>query len=230
MINRIWSILAAGAPIIEEGYARKVASSAFNIETSFRDDLGLLVPFNDRLFRAYAIEQVTQTLFLSTLKDRALAFDPFNTYEKAVLQYPAAGAFDNSPVEVVHIVLPTAFTDAGQGILQIECSVDPTAKTVTTRFGVSTYTVSNNLSTPVQLFPGFSIIFQGLIPLTPFSFTAEYVSTVSYDWVGTMKKISNKNVQWLDPDIRAIFDNSLNWIDKFSAFALNAIQGSALDV
>jgi hypothetical protein len=204
-----------------------VDSSIYEATAEYTPVIDLLVPFGDNLFRSFRIEQLTQLLLRSDLRDRALESDPINTYEKAVIDFPGPAQFaTDAPMDIVFINNPAIIRQAEEGTTTVNCEVDPVAKTLTTEFGVQSFTHADNLTSSIPIIPGRDIRLQGPLPALTFTFILSYVNPVGTDWPRLVQRVDSGNYQFQDAELRRIFQEDINWVNRVSAIVLLAVENS----
>lgn len=227
-LNKIWAILSKGDVITAQDYARRVDADIYNTSSPVEDVIDMLVPYSDTLLRSHYIEQLTQLVLMSSVRERALNFDPLNTYEKAKLVNPTPGeTTDLEDPTVVFLTQEGAHETQGQGILDVTCTVDPVSSTFTTIYDSSTFTVTNNLTSPLIILDGFVIRLSGDLPASTFSFNVRYVADPNVDWERITEITLRRSYTWTDPSLKEIWDTSPVWVDRLGALILSTVEQSS---
>jgi hypothetical protein len=229
MLNKIWSILARGEFLTPYPYNRKVTQEAYLRNNDVDGLISILVPYGDKLYRTFHIEECVQLLLMSELRERALEFDPINTYEKSNMVYPTAGEFvdELGSGRVQFFTDEGALRALGTGDVQIECEVDSGAMTLTTLDGVFDYTLTNNQSSEIELRTGLKIRLYGPLPGGTFSFTVSYIDDTFVEWGTILQNIENlKTIPWQDGDLKEVWDKDIYWVNRMAAIILNAVEFS----
>jgi hypothetical protein len=222
-LNVIWSILAKGNQPSGE-FSRRAPSGIYKQTETYTPVIDSLVPFGDNLLRSFRIEQLVQLVLSSDLRDRALELDPVNTYEKCALTFPAPSS-TATPTEMDILFFEEA-VEQTEGFLNVHCTVNPTFMTLTTEFGVETFSHTNNLSSLIDVAPGKTIRLQGTLPVSPFSFVITYIAETKTDWPAVIATLESQSYQFTDVTLRRIFSEDINWVNRVSAIVLLAAENS----
>jgi hypothetical protein len=226
-INKAWTILAKGKPRPSEIWHRLVNPVSYKDPNQVLSIINTLVPYEDNLFRSFQIDQLIKLVLQSEVRDRFLEFDDFNTYQQVNLLFPEAGEFtDATGVRFVFLTEEDAHENLGQGLVKFDCELDPSAKTLTTQFDTHTYTITNNLSSPIELAEGFVIRLQGAQPSVTQFFQIEYVAKLSVDWVSLLNTLENSNLNLKDDELRTIWNEDPSWINRISAVVQYAVENA----
>lgn len=217
MINRIWTILNRGITPTSP-YSRKLTPNLYTAEWPNQQALDILVPFSmPVLERHFRIEQLVQGVLKSSVAERARAFDVLNTYEKAEITYPEAGFFDDSIYEGFYI------GDEGESF-SIYCELDPAALTFTVDGIVQSFTITNNLTSALQLSADAQVRFRG-----PFSgldrFTISYTPFLKVPWQSLLQQLDIVDMVWSDKDLRTVWLEDYFWLNRISAVVLMVAEG-----
>jgi hypothetical protein len=231
-INVAWTILSKADIYMWETapYVRRTTPPVFAIgDGGPTYKIDVLIPFGDNLLRAYHIEELIQLVLKSPLRDRLLALDPVNTYEKANLEYPVPGDYVGEVVpegvRVVSNIARDAFTNLGNGSPIFKCAVDPVGGTVTVDDNlIIAFTAANNLTSEIEIAPGFVIQFQGPLGVTPFTFSINFVTDPRVDWRATLNRARMTPWNWQDIDLRNIAEQDPLWTNQLSAYVMAAIE------
>jgi hypothetical protein len=229
MLNKIWSILAKGKILTPSAYNRKVNPDIYSRNQAVEGVINTLVPYIDNLYRPVHIEECVQLLLMSDLRDRALAFDPINTYEKTKMLYPTPGEFDNlSPsARIRYFTDPGALLALGTGDIQIDCTYDGTGLDITTKDGVFPFIISNNQSSVVELKEGLKFRMYGPFSAGTSSFSITYVDSPRIEWGTILTNLEALgSLSWQDSELRQVWDTDINWINRVAAVILNAVEHS----
>lgn len=228
-INTIWGVLMQGVQHDPQEISRKVARAVFDENTQYLATLNVLVPYKDQILRSFQVEQLVRLLLASTLRGRALALDPINTYEKSTLMFPEPGSLNTAlpgTSRLVHMTSPSAFEDYGNGQVVFSCAVNPAAGTFTSVDGVQSFTVSNNLSSIITVTGGFQIRFQGALGGAPFTFDLAYTADPTMRWMRLLANIKAMEHIWLDEDLRNIYVEDVYWQNQIAAVIMNSVENA----
>jgi len=225
-MNLIWTALAKGHRFSALQYSRKTSPSEYVESREFVRIIDTIIPYGDNLLRSFHIEEYTKVILMSVLRERALQFDPLNTYEKSILQFPDPGVSNtDAPMDIKHEVDRNAFRDLGNGILETMCTVIPGPKLFTTEFGTQNFTMTNGLSSRIEVYPGFNLRLSGTLPGATFSFGVTYIATPRVVYTRIIN-LPDDNIQWVDGELRDIWNTDVDWVNRIAALALNAAEGS----
>jgi hypothetical protein len=229
-INRIWSILSKGQPYGNPAFSRKVTPQAYDaLRSEGRGMLDALQPYNDELFRAVHAEYVGQFLLRSQLRDRALALDPANSYEKALLQFPDPGAVI-SPISITDpFTVNTTVDDwelarQGTGLVTFNCTVDTVASTLAVYDNVFPYTVTNGLSSAIRVFPGLTLRFRSDFAALSYEFVYQYALPSVVDWPALRTRVANVTPIWESEDLKRIWLEDPRWDQRLAAFIMATVE------
>ena len=222
-INTIWTALAKGDNV-SGAYTRKVSPVAYQQNLAYEAVIDLLIPASGDLWRFFQIEQVTQLILRSDLRTRALALDVLNTYEKAQLTYPTPGVSDNAPVSITY-----QDTGVDETFRFAECRVDPVASTINVDDTVSSYALTNGLTSHITITSGLTMRMRGTFPVVPFYFAIVYTPRLVPDWSGLLTSLEGAELLWDDADLRTIWKEDFLWLNRISAVALSAVENSLAD-
>jgi hypothetical protein len=223
-----WSVLSKDDFTLWEAapYARHITGSVLKTDGPLYK-LSALVPFGDNLLRAHQIEQLVQQVRRSSLADRLLELDPLNTYDLDNLQYPSPGQTHSElpdGVTVRTVYDESAFVDLGQGSPHFSCSVNPVAGTITVNGTTSDFTATNNLSSPVELGPGFTMYMKGDLGVTNFEFLIILNANPKTDWKGTLDRVTATSWRWEDPELKDIAEQDPLWTNRLAAYVVSAVE------
>jgi hypothetical protein len=222
-MNIAWSILAKGRHLNGE-FTRRVDSSFYRADDEHSRVIDILVPYRDNLFTAYRIEQLIQLLLVSDLKDRLLEFDPVNLYQTATLSFPPASATNTtSPVDVLYF---NEVAEETEGLQDVVVDIDPILFEATINSIVIPFSYTNSLSSLIEVLQGREIRLHGVLPALPFSFVIHYVGTVHVDWRALLDRIALRRFVFEDPDLRKMFEEDVNWINRIAALTMSTLEGS----
>lgn len=230
-INAAWTALSKADFLLWQTapYVRRTTPKLFKFNgPGYKVDA--LVPFGDNLLRSFQIEQLIQLVLRSCLRERLLEGDALNTYEKANLEYPLPGTYWNADdlpatTRLNAFSTPQSFLQAGKGDITFNCTVDPGALTCTVdNTRVETFTYANNLTSRIELLPGFEIQFKGDIGGSPFTFLVNFVTDPAVNWRETLARAQNVSWRWNDPELREIAEQDPLWTNKLAAYVVSAIE------
>lgn len=218
-INKIWSILGQGE-LYTGPSARKMNPALYSPNIDFIEVFEILFGGLDSLEIQFYIEQYVQLVFKSIIKDTALDFDPINTYSKTVLQYAPVGFVSNAD-DFGLVVYWYEGPDPANYLLVAE--IDGTVLTISFNGGdTQTFTYVNNLSSVITLPNNDTIRIGGeLSPLT-LPMTLQNYIPLQVDWEKRFSLLNTKRLPWTDPDLKNIYTNEINWVDRLSAVILQA--------
>lgn len=228
-INTMWGILMQGDSYDPQEISRRVARGVFKESTEYLTTLNALVPYKDQILRSFQVEQLVRLVLAGILRERALAFDPINTYEKSTLVFPPPGSLNTTmpnDSRIVHQTEPDAFEEIGNGQVVFHCSVVPAAGSFTTQYGLRSFTMTNNLSSLIAIEGGFKIRMKGDIGAAPFTFDLSYIGEPSIDWLGLYNRIKAMHHVWTDADLRDIYVNDVYWHNQLAAVIMNSLENS----
>jgi hypothetical protein len=191
----------------------------------------MLVPYGDELLRIFQIEQLTQLVLKSDMRQRLLEFDPVNLYTRAPLVFPTPGASNtDAPVSITHFEDKQVTKNEQQGLQIVEITVNPASLTlVSDPTGIVSFSYTNLLSNEIEILPGRSIRMQGPLPASPFTFCIEYIGTPAVDWPALIHRVDNRDYEWTDATLREFFQQDINWVNRVSAVVLLAVENTSRD-
>lgn len=228
--NVIYSVLSRGLPYGNPAFGRFVQETAYAYEnTEGLPMLGALTPYNDDLLRAVCAERLTQFLWSSELHDRAQAFDPNNSYDRVLLQFPLPGP------EILEIAVTDPFSitviddkdiilDRGDGRFELECVVDSMAQTLTCNNQVFTYTVTNGLSSKIGIIPGLSIRIRSDFAAANYRFIIRYTVPAALDWTMIRRRTEITTPVWTDPTLALIWSQDPRWDQRLAAYIMSTVE------
>jgi hypothetical protein len=226
--NVLWSILASGNDGGQPSFCRYI--DIYNLEIMKPDPgiIDVLVPFSDPLLRAKYVEGLTQLVLKSSLRERALALDPVNTYEKATLSWPDAGAFyqatPSGELTITTQAEDEKLLEAGRGFVQTGLQINTGLRTLACSFGEFSYTMSGGLSSHLPLLPGLTLRLRFSTVSPAYSVDYSYVADAKVDWVATLARAKASEPEWDDPLLRDIWENDPIWTNRLAAFVLSAVE------
>lgn len=219
-INKIWSILGQGETYSGPA-ARKMDAALYSPNIDFSEVFNCLFGGLDTLETQFYIEQYVQLVLKSIVKDTALDFDPINTYSKTVLQYAPVGFVDNYPERVYYFE-----GDDPMNYLNT-ASVDGTGLTITINDGTpQAFTYNNDLSSRIVLPNNDEIQLGGELDSGVVTFTMQNFIQLQVDWEKRFALLGLKRLPWTDADLRNVYVNEINWVDRLSAVILQAAIAS----
>jgi hypothetical protein len=178
----------------------------------------------DSIQTQFHIEQYTQLVLQSILKDEALAFDPINTYTKTRPVYPEAGFFNNAPdpIKVYYKAGPNPMNYLHQVTIDV---TTPSAKIDDLTPQPFTYT--GNLSTYIDLPNGDQIRIGGELPVSNFTFTVQNNAPLRVDYKKRIYLVMRKSpLPWEEAELRQIYVNEVNWVDTMAAVILQLAKAN----
>jgi hypothetical protein len=224
-INKAWTVLSKGKVRPSERWARIVNPLTYRDPNAVVSLINTLVPFADDLLRAHHIEKLIQLVLRSDLSDRLKAVDPLNTYDKTTLVFPTPGEFvDTDAVNIRFDTVEGAHYTRGEGSILLNCELNPSLETFTTQYGSSAYTITNNLSSSIELLPGFNIRLFGAQPSSTILFNIQYVADLKVDWVALLKNLEATVIPIQDEELRNFWENDPTWINRIAAVTLHTMQ------
>jgi hypothetical protein len=228
--NRIWSILSKGQPYGNPEFTRKVTPSVYDDDNDEgRSMLDALAPYNDELLRAVYAEYVGQFLLGSQLRDRALDLDPVNTYGRARMQFPPPGPrispiLVTDPFSIHTTADPEELLDQGTGLVQFTATVDTGANTFTADGDVIPYTVTNGLSSAIEVFPGLDLRLRSDFAAPTYEFVYRYTLPAAVRWDMLRNRIGYVTPTWSTPDLEAVWDTDPRWDQRLAAFVMSTME------
>ena len=219
-LNIYWTVLAQGKPS-GLSYVRRITPAWFASQPAWAPVLDALTQTPDDIARCFQIEQLVQLVLHSNQRERLLAFDGLNSYEKARLSFPAPGFVTNCPL--------TSFFQGTGAIpgFEFACTLNTITQRFTTPAGVFSYTVSNNLSSPLPLAPGATLRVQGPFLEPAYQFTASYSAVLRVDWPALMTRLQALKVPWADTGLRDIWATDPSWVQELAALIVDLVENNA---
>jgi len=225
-INKAWSILMKGQPVPEKDWGRRVNATVYTYYDDIEPIIDTLVPYGDQLLRYSRIEDLVQLVLVSDLRSRFLGVDSINTYEKSVLQFPVPGerAYPlPTGVQALFYTDKNTYERNGQGIHRFEAAVS--GNTLTTPYGIEPFTVQNNLSSLIEIFPGMSLRLQGPVSGASFDLNMELVARPTTDWAVLLNSLSRIDLRWTsDGALRETWLEDPNWVNRIAAVVQSILE------
>jgi len=230
MINKIWTVLAKGRGFGSREYARNVEPVAFNFDQAKgRNMLDLLNPYNDEYLRAVYAEVLTKFLILSTQAETARAFDPVNTYSRSTMVYPTSGGV------LVPVSLPTdltihtspdedEFRSSGIGHASAQCVVSTGGNTLEADGILHTYSVSNGLSSAIEIFPGISIYMRSDFTAPIYTFVYQYTVPAVVDFGTIWDRVETSIPAWSRDELSRIWMMDPRWEARLAAYIMSVVE------
>jgi len=231
--NLSWGILALGVPVTTSAYGRKFAETAYG--GNCRDILSVLIPVavGDPMKRAFHIEELIKLIRRSTLKSRFDAFDSFNTYDKAELQFPEPGFDFDSPVALN----PKIIGEVPVSRLRIAAVYN--AGTVSYKdhsdnrllsIGPDSYgvTYTNGQSDDI---PVVDDVFRIRLKESevdaqaqPFDIGFEYISALHISWEDLLASLQISDYTFTDVDLKTIWNEETSFVERIAALTLDVLE------
>jgi hypothetical protein len=172
----------------------------------------------------FHIEQYTQLVFNSIVRDSALEFDPKNTYDKTNLTFNEPGFFNNapSPIGVVFTQGPNLIQYQHAVVIDV---ITPSAKI--DALAPQPFTYVGNLSSYIDLPSGDQIRITGELPGGNFDFGIQNILPMRVDYRKRVNLIQGKEpLPWTDPDLRDVYVKEINWVDRLAAVVLQLAKAN----
>jgi hypothetical protein len=231
-LNRTWGILTKERASANLQYYRKFSENVYSSDRRLDRILDILVPYAgyDDLGRGHRVDALLNVLLRSVLRDRTLAFDPLNTYEKAKLSFPEQGVLDAD----FGISINLGTFDPNFGFFRVWgeavggiVSYNPASNNGGTPD--QNYVITNNLSNKILILeqePHFNFQFTE-DPNGNFGFTVVGNPTVDFSGIlQAMEAIQIEN-DIEDKELRDIFTKEDNWVDRMAAIITYVVEGLA---
>jgi len=232
LLNKYWTVLSKADIYLWQTapYVRKTTPQLFR-EGPDEYKIDALIPFGDNLLRSFQIEELIQLVLMSPFAQRLLDLDPLNSYSKARLEYPVPGVHHSAGlptgVRLLSSTTDNAFIEYGNGDISFECTVTPGAGTITVDNGPAiSFTSGNNLTSAIVIKPGFVIQLQGNIGASPFTFTVNFVSKLSIDWAGILRRVQLTKWEWRDSDLKNTAEEDPVWTRVLAAYVVDAVESN----
>ena len=227
--NKAWSILFRGVPAADPSYARHVDPQVFGESTVLLD---ALVPpgIGDTLFKSVQADELIGNILRSSLRDRFLAWDPNNTYEKASLVYPPLGPLYRETSAGTVTIYTAADEDElrAYGFAHKKWSlvIDTVSEDVSYDDVTLPYTISNGLTSHIILSPGLAIQIRFPTMLSEHTVIYDYALPVNMDWETLLTRIEDVPVTWKDQEFHKVWSEHWVWTERLAAFTFNALETS----
>jgi hypothetical protein len=217
MINRIWSTLNRGLTPTSP-YSRKLSAGYSSTQPNQRVLDVLVPPSLPVLEYHFRIERLVQALLRSVLRERALAFDPVNTYEKVTLGYPEPGFATSA-------VYPAFF---GGGVTEglsftAECILNP-AGTFTVDGETQTFTITDGLTSVLTLPQSKTVRFRDIAVGDVFQISFIPQLTAPLPWL--VQRLESVEIVWPDAALRQIWQQDWYWLNRLSAAVLAVAEAA----
>lgn len=225
ILNHLWTLLSRGET--RAGWrrsGRSFDSSAFSDSRH-----SVLVPNVEAQYSMACAEQVLQTVLKSKFAADVLEFDFLNTYSEPV-------SFPNQSVVVTTVTgsgVEAFVVDEGvsgpwlAGMFNVD--VDPVALTATVISalggGLYAFGMYDNLSDKIPLADSSHLRLSGTLPGSMFSVSAEQLRPFRRNILGVLEALESGGGKWNRPDLRSLFVNSRDPVDRVSAAALDVCAG-----
>lgn len=190
-----------------------------------------LAPFKEIMHGVSCAEQILQTTLKSKLAGGVLSADPLNTYSEPVA-FPSTTILSASSTapSITAVVVDEGFTGPWlSGVFQIV--VDPSAMTakVSSDKGGATYAFSmtDSLSNKIPLADSAYLRLMGTLPEDSFDVSAEALRPFRRSILEPLASL--KGLPWNRPDLKRIFDSSLDPVDRLAAAAVDMCAGYGFD-
>ena len=227
--NRAWSILFRGVPGDTPEYSRHVDPAVFEASTAMLD---AVVPpgFGDSLYRSVQADELIGIILRSSFRDRFLAWDINNTYEKASLVQPPGGAtYRETTAGTVNIY--TAANDAelqtrGFAHKKWALVIDTVAEDISYDDVTLPYTISNGLTSHIILSPGLTLQMRFPTMLSEHNVIYDYAVSIDMDWEALLTRMEGAEVTWKDPEFQKVWSEHWVWTERLAAFVFNALEAS----
>ena len=220
MLNIAWSVLVRGQAT---GLAqcRRVTPTAYKADPAWSAVLDTLVPDYRAVTGLFRVEQLVQLVLRSSLRERLLAYDPINTYEKALIAYPSPGLAHTCP-------LPLFFTDSSRRDVSFaySCMLSPLRLTWLTPDGVVAYTVTDGLTSHLPLSYDKTIRLRGPFPLAVYQLDVAYTPKLEMDWQALLVQLKTCVIPWQDNDLRAIWQGDFSWVEQLAAVVQEVVEAN----
>ena len=227
-INKTWTLLSRGTE--DATYGRRIYPVTFASEPLSAAVHDILVPVSDTAFMSLCTEQVVQALLGSSLRDEWIAEDSVNTYG-----YPLLSMSSNSfatmgvPAGLTVNVLNentgrTTWTYRNFSVKVVPGTMQVTISTPGTPPAVSTYTVTNGLSSKIALAPLLYLRFSDVMPATAFTFSIQYFNAFHRTLANIVDDLGTMNIPWGSPELREHFTQTRNPVEKVATLALGTFR------
>jgi hypothetical protein len=227
--NKAWSILFRGVPGDTPAYSRHVDPAVFEASTVMLDAVSP-PGFGDSLYRAVQADELIGVILRSSFRDQFLDWDINNTYEKASLVHPVAGAAYRETtagtVDIYTAANDTELQDQGFAHKTWLLVIDTVAEDVSYDDVTLPYTISNGLTSHIILSPGLAIQMRFPTILSEHTVIYDYTTSIDMDWGGILARIENIMVDWKDPKFQKTWNEHWVWTERLAAFVFNALEAS----
>lgn len=227
--NKAWSILFRGVPGSTPEYSRHVDPAAFEASTVMLD---AVVPpgVGDSLYRSVQADELIGLILRSSFRDRFLAWDSYNTYEKASLVIPPPGATYRETT-AGSVTIYTAANDVelrARGVAHKKLSlvIDTVSEDVSYDDVTLPYTISNGLTSHIILSPGLTVQMRFPTMLSEHTIIYDYVTSVDMEWESLLNRVEDTAVTWKDLEFQKTWSDHWVWTERLAAFVFNALETS----
>lgn len=229
--NRIYSIFSRGLPYGNSCYSRFVDQTAYKYEnTEGQAMLSALVPYNnDEYLRAVYAEHLTQFLWNSQMRPRAVQLDPYNGYDKANMLFPAPGSevikpSVIEPFEVIIVSNPEVLAGRGNGRFEMACVVNAVSNTLTYAGDSFSFTITNGLSSKIGLIPGMDLRIRSDFANTEYVFTIRHTLPERVIWDMIRDRVGKAKPVWTDPSLALIWEEDSRWDQRLAAYMMSTVE------
>jgi hypothetical protein len=221
MLNIAWSVLVRGRPN-SLAQCRRVTPAVYKEDAAWLSVLNTLAPDYRTVAGFFRIEQLVQLVLRSRLRERLLAFDPVNTYEKATLTFPPPGFAHNCP-------LPLTFLDRGSPEVSFAytCLLIPSMLQWSTPEGETTYTVTEGLTSALPLSYDKALRLRGPFGEVEYRFDVAYTPRLEVDWTALKTNLQARPIPWQDAALEAIWRDDFSWVEQLAAVIQAVIEANA---
>jgi hypothetical protein len=221
MLNISWSVLVRGCP---NGLAqcRRTTPVAFKEDPAWKAVLDTLVPDYQTVAGFFQVEQLLRLVLGSRQRERLLAFDPINTYEKATLTFPEPGFAHTCP-------LPLFFTDRGRRdkAFAYSCTLVPGSLQWSTPAQTVNYTVTDGLTSFLPLSYEKEIRLRGPFPEPLYQFDVAYTPVLVLELDELMGRLQALTIPWQDTELARVWREDFSWTEQMAALVMAVIEANA---
>jgi len=224
MLNVAWSVLARGQ-LSGLAQCRRVTPAAYKADTAWTAVLNTLAPDYRTAAGCFRIEQLVRLVLRSRQRERLLALDPVNTYEKVELIFPEPGFAHTCP-------LPLFFADNNRQDVAFaySCELLPLALQWTTPEGFTQYTVTDGLTSSLPLSYGKTLKLRGPFVEPVYRFDVVYTPVLEMPWKALREQLRGLHIPWRDTSLRTIWQDDFSWAEQLAAVIQETIEANAVVV
>ena len=224
ILNSFWTLLARGATRVAWRKSGQAYASEFFSDSRHE----IIAPSVEQEYSLACAEQILQVVLASKLSARVLAGDVLNTYTEPV-------AFPTESVIITSVggdVMIANVVDEGclgpWSVGHFELVIDPGAMTaaVKSALGTSSYTftMTDGLSDKIPLAGSSYLRLSGTLPGVLFNVTVDQMRPFHRPLLDVLDALGSGK-PWNKPELRSVFEDSFDPVDKIAAVAVDMCEG-----